>query len=243
MVIPAYNEAPTITDVARRALAQIDKVIVVDDGSDDATAEQLQDLPVKILRHSANQGKAASLWTGMQYALSLGAEGVITLDGDGQHRPEDIPRLLSAAAQHPAMIIIAARLHGREQVPSARRFANMMADFWIAWAAGYPLRDTQSGFRWYPAALLRQLQIPHDRAHSFVFESELLIEAARLGYFAIPVAIEAIYPPQARASHYRPWADTSRIVRMVAWKLLSRGLAIPSLLRSVGVLPPPKALN
>jgi glycosyltransferase involved in cell wall biosynthesis len=151
VVIPAYNEARTIADVAQRALAQIEQVIIVDDGSDDATVEQLHGMPVTVLRHTANQGKAASLWTGMQHALTLGADAVITLDGDGQHRPEEIPRLL-AAAQNPTAIIIAARLKGRTQVPRARRFANGMADFWIAWAAGYPLHDTQSGFRCYPAS-------------------------------------------------------------------------------------------
>ena len=238
VVIPAYNESRTIADVARHALAQTAQVIVVDDGSEDDTVGQLQTLPVILLRHDSNQGKAASLWTGMQHALTLGVDAVITLDGDGQHRPEDIPRLLQAAQQE-NRIIIAARLQGREQVPRARRFGHRMADFWIAWAAGYPLRDTQSGFRLYPADLLRRIKLPHSRAYSFVFESEILIEAARLGYFAQAVPIQAIYPPQARTSHYRPWADTSRIVRMVAWKLLARGLYIPGLLRSLGVLPAP----
>ena len=141
VVIPAYNESRTIADVARHALAQTAQVIVVDDGSEDDTVGQLQTLPVILLRHDSNQGKAASLWTGMQHALTLGVDAVITLDGDGQHRPEDIPRLLQAAQQE-NRIIIAARLQGREQVPRARRFGHRMADFWIAWAAGYPLRDT-----------------------------------------------------------------------------------------------------
>jgi len=236
VVIPAYNEAATIIDVVRRSCRQVDWVIVVDDGSDDATAAQLKDVPATVLRHERNQGKAASLWDGMQLALAQGADAVITLDADGQHRPEDIPRLLVASRRYPAALIIAARLQGREQAPSLRRFANRMADFWISWAAGCRIPDTQSGFRLYPAAVCR-LPVAHDRRHGFVFESEILIEAARKGYCPRAVPVEARYPRQGRCSHYRPLWDTVRITRMVAWKLLARGLYLRGLLRSLGLLP------
>jgi glycosyltransferase involved in cell wall biosynthesis len=241
VVIPAYNEAATIVTVARRSHRQTGWVIVVDDGSTDGTAAQLGELPVTVLRHERNQGKAASLWDGMQHALAHGADAVITLDADGQHRPEDIPSLLAAGRRYPKALIIAARLQGRWRVPRLRRFANRMADFWIAWAAGCPIQDTQSGFRLYPAAILRRLQIPHDPGRAFVFESEILIEAARQGYCPVSVPIEAIYLPQARTSYYRPWRDTAHITRMVAWKLLARGLYLPGLLRSLGLLPCAKA--
>jgi len=237
VVIPAYNEAATIADVVRRSCRQVGWAIVVDDGSDDATAAQLQDLSATVLRHERNQGKAASLWDGMQFALAHGAETVITLDADGQHCPEDIPRLLAASQRHPAALIIAARLKQRGQVPWLRRFANGMADFWISWAAGCPIKDTQSGFRLYPAAVLSRLQVAHDRRHSFVFESEILIEAARKGYYPIAVPIAALYSRQARPSYYRPLRDTVRITWMVTWKLLSRGLYPLGLLRSLGLLP------
>lgn len=237
VVIPAYNEAATIAAVAGRALAQLPDVIVVDDGSTDGTSAQLAGLPVTLLQHPDNRGKAASLWRGMEYALQQGAQWVITLDGDGQHNPEDIPRLLAVAVEQPQAIVMAARLRERANVPKARRFANGMADFWISWTAGYPIRDSQSGFRCYPAELLRQLRLPCDRRHGFVFESEILIVAARRGFWAVPVVIAALYPPQARASHYRPALDTARIVRMVAWKLLSRGLYPVGLLRSLGWWP------
>lgn len=239
VVIPAYNEAATIAAVARRSHHQTGWVIVVDDGSDDATAARLRELPVTVLRHARNQGKAASLWDGMQHALARGADAVITLDADGQHRPEDMPALLAAHRRYPTALIIAARLQGRRRAPRRRRFANRMADFWISWAAGCPIWDSQSGFRLYPAALLRRLQLPHDSGRGFVFESEILIEAARRGYYPVSVPVEAIYLPQGRASYYRPWRDTARITRMVAWKLLARGLYLPGLLRSLGLLPCP----
>lgn len=232
-VIPAYNEARTVADVVRRALCYLDWIIVVDDGSQDGTSKQLENLPITLLRHAQNQGKAASLWDGMCYALAQGAQAVITLDADGQHRPENIPQLVMAARHHPGTLIIAARVKNRSQAPRLRRFANGIADFWISWAAGWPISDTQSGFRLYPAALLRHLQVPHGRGHGFVFESEVLIEALRQGYTPVSVAVDAIYPAKSRPSHYRPWLDTARIVRMVAWKLLSRGLYLQGLVKSL----------
>jgi glycosyltransferase involved in cell wall biosynthesis len=223
VVIPAYNEAATIRDLAERALRHGAPVIVVDDGSGDGTSRALQGLPLTLIRHERNQGKAASLWRGAEAALALGVEAVVTLDGDGQHAPEDIPRLLAMAAQHRDCIVIGARLADRAAIPALRYFANRLAAFWISWACGQRLDDSQSGFRVYPAGIFRKLTIPHGRGRGFVFESEVLIEAARHGYRCVMVPIAAIYRPGLRASHYRPVRDALRIARMIAWKLLSRG--------------------
>ena len=233
VVVPACNEAATIADVAARALAVAATVIVVDDGSSDGTRERLAGLPVVLLRNERNQGKGASLWRGMQHALALGAEGVVTLDGDGQHAPEDVPRLVRAAREHPDDVVIGARLIGREAAPRARRMANRVADFCIGWAAGQPLDDSQSGFRVYPAALLARLDVPHGPTRGFVFESEALIAAARAGVRIRSVAIAAVYPKSARPSHFRPVVDVARIGRMVAWQLLRRGMYPAGLYRSL----------
>jgi glycosyltransferase involved in cell wall biosynthesis len=237
VVIPAYNEAATIADVARRAGAQSQLVIVVDDGSTDGTGDALDGLPVRLLRNERNIGKGGSLWRGMQYACELGVAGVVTLDGDGQHAPEDIPRLLHAARAYSDDLIIGARLVHRAAAPRARYIANRVADFWIGWAAGQPLDDSQSGFRVYPRSLLARAAVKHGPTRGFVFESEMLIAAARLGVRARSVAIEAIYPSAARPSHFRPVRDIARITRMVAWRLISRGLYPAGLYRSL-VEPP-----
>ena len=231
ILIPAYNEAATLRDITVRALQQSPCVIVVDDGSTDDTARVIQDLPVVLLRNDKNQGKAASLWRGMQHALQLGAEAVVTLDGDGQHAPEDIPRLIEASRGHARHIIIGARLKDASAIPRIRYIANRIANFWISWACGQRLEDSQSGFRLYPADLLRVLSLNHDKTHGFVFESEALIEAARLGYPSLPVAIPAVYRPGARPSHYRH-GDSWHIARMLIWRLLSRGLYLPGLYRA-----------
>jgi glycosyltransferase involved in cell wall biosynthesis len=233
VVIPARNESATIADVAARALRVAATVIVVDDGSTDATHERLAGLPVVLLRNPRNLGKGASLWRGMQHALGLGVEGVVTLDGDGQHAPEDVPRLVRAARAHPGDIVVGARLVGRAAAPLARRCANRFADFWIGWAAGQPLDDSQSGFRVYPAPLLRRLDLDTGPGRGFVFESEALIAAAPLGARVRSVPIASVYPRGARPSHFRPVRDIALITRMVAWQLLRRGLHPAGLWRSL----------
>jgi glycosyltransferase involved in cell wall biosynthesis len=238
VVIPAYNEAATIADVVARVLRQGTPIIVVDDGSTDGTGAALAGLPVTLLRNDRNLGKGASLWRGMHHALGLGVAAIVTVDGDGQHAPEEIPRLLAEARAHPRAIVVGARVLGREAAPRARYLANRFADFWVGWAAGQPLADSQSGFRVYPAALLRQVAVKHGPARGFVFESELLIAAARHGFGSRAVAVSALYPKAARPSHFRPVLDIARITRMVAWKLLSRGMN-PAGLRRVLTRQPP----
>jgi glycosyltransferase involved in cell wall biosynthesis len=224
VVIPAYNEAATIRDVAQRARQLVALVIVVDDGSTDATAAALAGLDVVLLRNEANLGKAASLRRGADEAMQRGASAIVTLDGDGQHCPEDIAALLRAWREAPECIVIGSRLHQRERIPPARYWANRVANFWIGLASGYTIADSQSGFRVYPTRVLREARVRCDRARSFVFESEILIEAARLGVRALCVPVQVIYGSRARASHFRPVLDIARITRMVAWRLLSQTL-------------------
>jgi len=233
VVIPAYNEEATIYDVTQRALKQCDKVIVVDDGSSDRTIVELDDLPVILIKHEINQGKAASLWDGFLVAIKEEIDVIITLDGDGQHAPEDIPLLVEKSELHPEQIIIGARLADKAAIPAKRYYANKIANFWIAWAAGYPLSDSQSGFRLYPVSLFQDLIISTSRNNSFVFESEILIKAAQRGIYSQHVTIPAVYAPNARPSHFRGVRDISLITLMVGKSLFSRGMYLQGLYRSV----------
>lgn len=240
VVIPAYNEAAKIRDVVARTLAQAKRVIVVDDGSTDGTAERIQDLPVTLLVNVRNLGKAASIWRGAETALAAGATSVITIDGDGQHNPEDLRRIFHAAAERPNAIIIGARLHARATIPKSRYLANRFANFWVAWAAGRPIADSQSGFRYYPAAVFRTLDVRHGRWSSFVFESEVLIAASRAGIEVLCVPISVEYANRARASHLRPVADVAKIGLMICGRLIRTGLNLPGLVRSLrGASKPP----
>ncbi len=229
VVIPAYNEAATIRALVERTLEQQLPVIVVDDGSEDQTAAQLQDLPLTLLQNTQNAGKASALRKGFEAALQQGVDGIITLDGDGQHRPEDIPRFIEASREHPGKIIIGSRLHDREQIPPRRYYANRFANFWIAWASGMPLLDSQSGFRLYPASLLSDMELDTSPERGFVFESEVIIEAGWRGVGVHNIPIPALYDEAMRPSHFRSVLDILRITRMVAGRLLSRGMHLPGL--------------
>jgi len=224
VVIPSYNEAATVREVAARARRQCPNVIVVDDGSVDGTVQALAGLDVTVLRNDENRGKAGSLMRGFDHALAHGAVGVMTLDADGQHSPEEIPLFLEQTVQYPAAFIIGIRRQDQRQTSFWRYTANRIADFWIGWAAGMPIEDSQSGFRLYPARLLRTVRVPHGRQESFVYESEILIEAARQGV-ALKQVIVSVTPRSGPSpSHFRPLTDIAGIIRMVAWKLVSRGL-------------------
>ena len=158
---------------------------------------------------------------------------MITLDADNQHAPEEIPLLIKAALDGPDDFLVGARRRDQRRASFWRYVANGIADFWIGWAAGHRIEDSQSGFRLYPAKLLRELAIPHGRARSFVFESEVVIEAARHGYRCRNVIISVTPRGGSRPSHFRPLRDIVRITRMVAWKLLTRGLFLQGLYRSL----------
>lgn len=229
IIIPGYNEAMTIRDVATRARQHCPNVVVVDDGSTDGTAEALAGLDVTVLLNDGNCGKGGSLARGFDHALAHGAMGVITLDADGQHAPEEIPSFLEQAGAYPAAFLIGARRRDQRKASFSRYLANRIADFWIGWAAGLPIEDSQSGFRLYPASLLRTLGLKTDKTRSFVFESEVLIEAARNGIACRNVTITVKPRSGPRPSHFRPAVDILRITRMVAWKLLSRGMYLRGL--------------
>ena len=232
IAIPAYNEARTIRSLAEASLSLCPRVVVVDDGSTDETCSQLGGLPITLLRHETNEGKAASLRTAFRHALAHDARCVITLDGDGQHDPSDALSLLDAWEGHNDRIVIGSRLHDRTQFPPARYRANRFACFWISWASGHPIADSQSGFRIYPQEVMR-IALNRVRSSRFTFESEILIDAASKGFRTLAVAIPGHYPENARQSHFRPVVDITKIVLMVAGRLLRQGMAPLGLWRSL----------
>ena len=224
-MIPVYNGEAYLAEAIDSVLQQDYRpveIVVVDDGSDDGTSDCVADLPVTLLRHERRRGKGASLREGFAEALRRGFDGVLTMDGDGQHLPDDIPRLLDAAVRHPGALILGSRLRKRAQQPFHRRLANEFGDWGISWGCGYRIADTQSGQRYYPAAVCGLDDVPGE---DFVFEAQILISASReLGVRCVSVPIESRYQGpgvagQFRKSHFRPlrdlWRITSHVVRQV----------------------------
>jgi glycosyltransferase involved in cell wall biosynthesis len=230
VVIPALNEELRIREVVEGALQQSDHVILVDDGSTDATLDRVADLPIQVIRHSSRRGKGEGLRSGFRAALALQVDGVLSMDGDGQHHAADIPRLLAAARAYPEHIVVGARLKKRSQQPFHRRLANDYGDWGIAWATGYRIADTQSGQRWYPRAVCELADVAGE---GFVFEADILIQAARrLGTRVVSVPIESRYACNAlagtfRRSHFRPLHDLYRITAHVVRRVWTHGRVIP----------------
>lgn len=213
VLIPAYNCADTVGGVVAGARQHVGHVLVVDDGSADATAERAAAAGAEVVRQPHNAGKGAALQVGLRRLAASGAQRVVTMDGDGQHLADEIPALLEASRRNPHALVIGARRVDAAEVKPIRLFGNRFANRWVEIASGVSLPDTQSGFRIYPMPETLALGA---RAGHFAFETEVLIRAARGGLTIVSVPVRAYYPPPAeRVSHFRPFVDTVRIIRVV----------------------------
>ncbi|HEX7348104.1 MAG TPA: glycosyltransferase family 2 protein [Rhodanobacteraceae bacterium] len=226
VVVPCLNEELAIEGLLTAVLTHCRDVIVIDDGSTDRTAEIVARLPVTLLCHPERRGKGEALRDGFREALRHGASGVLTLDGDGQHDPADIPRILAAARRFPGALVVGARMLERARQPDGRRRANAVADWGISWGCGQPVADTQSGQRWYPRAAVELAGI---NARDFVFEAALLIAASRelkLPIVSIPIACR--YDATARHSHFHGVRDTVRITAYTIRRVVHYGHVVQS---------------
>ncbi|MDP2627679.1 MAG: glycosyltransferase family 2 protein [Candidatus Rokubacteria bacterium] len=222
ILIPVFDEALTIEGVVTRARRH-GAVLVIDDGSSDESAALAARGGADVLRLARRSGKGQALRRGFAEALARGADRVVTLDGDGQHDPDEIPRLLHAAASSPDAVVIGGRL-GRGGaaangvIPAGRLCAMRVAGFFIDWLTGCPLTDTQSGFRVYPVRLLETIA---PRGGGFVLESEVLIRAAAGGWRLVETPVTARHFP-ARRSRFRPVRDGVAVGALLAGEILRR---------------------
>jgi hypothetical protein len=217
IVIPVFDEAATVGRVVAAALSH-GAVLVVDDGSRDDSGALAAAAGAEVLRHPRRLGKAQALLTGIAAARRRGASLVVTLDGDGQHDPAAIPALLDAARDGEPAIVLGSRLDGPGTLPPARRNAIRVASFFASWLGGYPVRDSQSGFRVYPMALLDRL---HTRRGGFVFETEVLLAAAEAGWALREVGVAAL-PRMGERSRFRPLRDGVAIGVFLARRVVGR---------------------
>lgn len=212
VIVPTYNNAGTIADVVGRALAQCDDVIVVCDGCTDNTLELLGSMTPRpdILELKTNRGKGTALKEGFRYALSKGFAYAVTIDGDGQHFPEDIPLMLEANIEHPGALIVGARKDlDKMERSGGSKFANKFSNFWFAVQTGHFLPDTQTGYRLYPLKKLHGLSLLTSRYEA---ELELMVFASWHGVKLVSQPVNVYYPPASeRVSHFRPARDFLRI--------------------------------
>jgi uncharacterized protein (DUF2062 family) len=208
VIIPCYDHAGTVAQVAKAARAHC-PVIVVDDGS----SVPLPSMPdCTIVRLDKNLGKGGALRAGFAAASAAGYTHAITVDSDGQHRPEDLPKFLAAAQSAPDALVVGVRDFYASGSPPGRRRSNAVSTFWFRVETGVPLGDTQCGFRSYPLALTQRLAVKSQR---YAYELEFMVRASWTGVPLLPVPILCNYQPeQLRQSHFRPVLDLTRITVM-----------------------------
>lgn len=210
VVVPALNAERTLERVVREARALMEPVVVVDDGSTDGTGDVARAAGATVLRHDQNRGKGAALKTGFAYALANEFEGVITLDADGQHLPAELPKFAAAVRETGADLIIGSRAHLFAGMRRHRRLANRFSSWAISRGSGARVEDSQSGFRYYSAAMIRA--IPY-RSEGFDFESEAIVRAVVRGYRVVSIPVSLGFIDGQATSHFRPVLDIARILR------------------------------
>ncbi len=209
-VIPAYEAAASIGDVVCRTRRLVPDVLVVDDGSSDATAAVARDAGAEVASFSENRGKGAALRLAFERLFGAGLEAIVTLDADGQHLPEEIPRLLEH--QDTADLVVGSRVHLFAEMSRLRRTSNRLSSSVISLLAGKRLGDVQSGFRLYHRRLIDATGFPESR---FDAESAVVVRAARRGLRIVSVPVRLGFADGRTTSHYRPLVDSLRIARAV----------------------------
>jgi glycosyltransferase involved in cell wall biosynthesis len=209
-VIPARDAAATVGDVVRGILHVLPsaEVIVVDDGSTDATGERARAAGAVVVRHETNRGKGAALESGFDEALRRGADAVLALDADGQHDAASAPKLIEAL-EH-ADLVVGSRERDRTGMPWLRRATNDVTTWFVSLLARRRIPDSQSGYRAIRASVIRAVR---PRSRRFEYESEFLIGAARAGFEIGEAPVPTLY--NAPGSHIHPLRDTLRFIRLV----------------------------
>jgi glycosyltransferase involved in cell wall biosynthesis len=223
-IIPAYQDEKHIGDIVRRTRERLDRVLVVDDGSSDQTAQRAREAGAEVIVHDQNRGKGEAIKTGLAHWLAvasssrhaadgLGVTWVSLLDSDGQHLPEEIDRFLTAAASSTQpTFLIGNRMNNLAGMPFFRRVVNRYMSGQISRACKQEIPDTQCGFRMLDHQLVPQLLGGGGR---YDYDTEVLIIASRKGYRIESVPITTVYTDQV--SKIRPMRDAIRFLKLM-WR-------------------------
>lgn len=208
ILIPAYNAGKTLAPVIRECQQHAMPLIVVDDGSCDDTAVIANRPGVTLVSHDRNRGKGSALRSGFRLALDKGFDGVVTVDADGQHDVSAIPRVCAVARESGTDILIASRRGQFEEMAGLRKVWNRFGVWCMRARTGFEISDSQSGFRYYSAPLLREVSL---NATGYDLEMEILMKAWKGGFRVGSLNVPARVADGRSTSHYRPVRDTWNI--------------------------------
>jgi glycosyltransferase involved in cell wall biosynthesis len=215
LLIPAFNEERTIGRLVDGAKRYVSEVLVVDDGSDDATHSVAAAAGARVYRFESNMGKGEALKAGFRYAIANGYDGVVTMDGDGQHNPQDIANFLTLFDRYD--LILGNRMEERSRFPSLRLAANFTSTALVSLLSGHRILDSQTGFRFYSSALLKNV---HLSCSHYDLETEVIIKAARGGFRIGHCRIHTIYAGEV--SRFRSLRDSVRFLQLLGKCLWNR---------------------
>ncbi len=218
ILIPVLNEAQTIGAVVSALRAQSLDTVVVDDGSTDDSGAIARQKGATVIRHEVKKGKGQSLRDGFRHVLEHGYDGVITMDGDGQHDAADIGQFLQQIAKERPGMIVGNRMANPQGMPVVRYLTNRFMSFLISCACGQRIPDTQCGYRYIDSRVLREVPLASD---DFEIETELLMKSAKQGFRIDSIPVATIYRDEE--SKINPWKDTIRFVRYFTKEIRSPG--------------------
>lgn len=219
VILPAYNVAPHLPSLVADLceLWPDHALLVVNDGSGDRTSAVAREMGVRVCDHLTNRGKGAALASGFHWALAEGLDWVYTMDADGQHLPGEMGLFLEAALKQSWDVVIGTRMADTERMPWLRKATNRVTSAIISRMAGFPIPDSQSGFRLFRVGCLDGLSL---RTSHYDTESEILIRLARRSCRMGSVPISTVYAEES--SSIRPLLDTGRFIRLVLMLLLEK---------------------
>lgn len=196
--IPAYNEEKSIARIVIESLPHVSKILVCDDGSSDLTGEIASRLGATVVKHGRNTGYGSALRSLFDKAKEMGADTVVTLDGDGQHSPADIPKLLKPVADGESDIVVGSRFLGGSDIPGYRRVGVKTATSVLKNLTGLDITDAQSGFRAYSKKALGEIKVTEDGMGA---GAEILQKAAAASLRISEVPIKIDYTVESPSTH------------------------------------------
>lgn len=210
VIIPAFNEVEAIADIVKKIRQLNIDVLVIDDGSCDNTFRIAKESGAIVLRNETNQGKGASLIKGFNYALRNNYDAVVTMDGDGQHLPDDLHLFIQQAMISQSDVFIGNRMQMAGNMPWIRFCTNKIMSWLISLLIKQKIPDTQCGFRLIKKNVLKKIKL---NTSKFELESEFIIKSARSGFKIDSVPIKTVYKGQK--SSINPFIDTIRFFRFL----------------------------